>query len=171
MRNVTLTLIMIAAALTLAPAQSATTWEGYLADQMCGTNWKGEKGEARAKKHTKACGLDESCAASGYGLYTGGTFVKFTEASSPKAKVYLEKTTAKDNIFVKVTGVMDGEKISVTSIETIGVKNTKKSGAVKPSTGTHGGALTTGSCDCCQASGTKTQHGTKDHTCDGACQK
>lgn len=171
MRSFIITLIMIAVALTLAPAQSATTWEGYLADQMCGANWKGDKGEARAKKHTKACGLDESCAASGYGLYTGDTFVKFTEASSPKAKVYLEKTTAKDNIFVKVKGILDGDKIAVTSIESAAAKNAKKSGSVKTPAGTHGGASTTGSCDCCQESGTKAKHGTKSHTCDGACQK
>lgn len=110
--------MLLAVAAISAPAQSTKTWEGYLADQMCGSNWKGAKGEERAKKHSRACGLEESCAASGYGVFTGGAFVKFTEASSPKAKSYLEKITAKNNIRVRVTGTLEGDKISVATIET-----------------------------------------------------
>lgn len=132
MRIITAVLIMLAAAVMSAPAQSAKTWEGYLADQMCGSNWMGAKGEERAKKHSRACGLDESCAASGYGVFTGGAFVKFTEASSPKAKSYLEKITAKNNIRVRVTGTLEGDKISVATIETAGQKSEAKPAPSKP---------------------------------------
>jgi hypothetical protein len=118
MRIVFAVVVLSAIALMSMPAQSKKSWEGYLADQMCGSNWKGAKGEERAKKHSRACGLEESCAASGYGVFTNGAFVKFTESSSPKAKAYLEKITAKNNIRVRVTGKLEGDKISVSSIET-----------------------------------------------------
>ncbi|MCU0453114.1 MAG: hypothetical protein MUE68_05615 [Bacteroidetes bacterium] len=169
MRSVLITLFLLVAATAAAPAQTKT-WEGYLADQMCGSNWKGAKGEERAAKHSRACGLEESCAASGYGVFSGGTFVKFTEASSPKAKVYLEMTAAKNNIYVKVLGVLEGDKISVTSIEAAKPKAVKKGAASKEPSGSHGGA-SSNSCDCCGDGGKTAKHGAKGHTCDGDCQK
>lgn len=132
MRTLNAVLIILVAAVLSAPAQTTKTWEGYLADQMCGTNWKGSKGEERAKKHSRACGLDESCAASGYGVFTGGVFVKFTEASSPKAQAYLEKITAKNNIRVRVTGSLEGDKIAVATIETANQKPDATPATTKP---------------------------------------
>lgn len=132
MRALNGVLIMLVAAAMSASAQTTKTWEGYLADQMCGTNWKGAKGEERAKKHSRACGLEESCAASGYGIFTDGVFVKFTDASSPKAKSYLERITAKNNIRVRVTGTLEGDKISVSSIETAESRSGSKPVPSKP---------------------------------------
>lgn len=120
MRTILASLLLMAAVVPTTLAQTTKTWEGYLADQMCGSNWKGAKGEERARKHSRACGLEESCAASGYGIFTGGVFVKLTDASAPKAKSYLEKITAKNNIRVRIVGTLNGEKIDVTSIETAG---------------------------------------------------
>jgi hypothetical protein len=132
MRTLNAILIMLAAAIISTPAQTTKTWEGYLADQMCGSNWKGTKGEERAKKHSRACGLEESCAASGYGVFTNGVFVKFTDASSPKAKAYLESITAKNDIRVRVTGTLESDKISVVSIETATPRSGSKPARSKP---------------------------------------
>jgi hypothetical protein len=102
MKRIFVALFAIAAFCVSSIAQPSTAWEGYLADKMCGSKWAGEKGEQRAMKHTKACGLEEGCRASGYGLFTGGKFVKFTDASDARAAAYLEKTAQEDNIYVKV---------------------------------------------------------------------
>ena len=85
MKRIFVALCAVAALAVSSVAQKSMAWEGYLADKMCGSKWTGEKGEQRAIKHTKACALEEGCRASGYGLVTGGKYVKFTDASDAKA--------------------------------------------------------------------------------------
>ncbi|OGU31921.1 MAG: hypothetical protein A2X67_10525 [Ignavibacteria bacterium GWA2_55_11] len=98
-------------------AMESASWEGYLADAKCGSKMAGDKGEAKAKRHTVDCALMDDCKASGYGLVTGGKYVKFTKDADTKAVAFLEKAEMESDIYVKVTGKMEGEQLVVTSIE------------------------------------------------------
>jgi len=117
MRTSTL-FFLILLATTVSPGQQEhLTWEGYLADQMCAFRWRGALAETYAKRHLRSCNFDEECMASGYGILVNGTFVKLTETSNPKAIAYLESTQERNNIYVKVTGVLVEGKIEVDSIQ------------------------------------------------------
>ena len=100
-------------------APATHTMTGYLVDRNCGQNMAKqgpEKAMAKAKKHTRECGLMEDCAASGYGLVSAGTFYPFDAAGNTKAHAYLEATKKEQDIAVAVTGTMDGGMMVVTSI-------------------------------------------------------
>jgi len=176
MKRIFIGMIAVVALSVSGIAQKAAAWEGYLADKMCGSKWTGVKGEQRAEKHTKECALEEGCRSSGYGLVTGGKYVKFTDASDAKAVEYLEKTAPESNIYVKVTGTMDGDKLAVTSIEKAEkapAKATKKGSMEKKMKGMKGGD-TSGGCDCCddgKEGKHAAKHGEKDHSCGTDCMK
>jgi len=56
----------------------AVALRGYVLDAGCGAALAGKPGgAARAARHTKACALDEECAAAGYGILAEGKWVKF----------------------------------------------------------------------------------------------
>jgi hypothetical protein len=93
---------------------------GYLVDQSCGKRMVMDdikKSDAKAAKHTKECALEETCAASGYGIVTGGKFYPFDNAGNKKAANYLNATKKENNMKVEVAGMMDGDKIQVESIK------------------------------------------------------
>jgi hypothetical protein len=93
---------------------------GYLVDQSCGKRMVMDdvkKSDAKAAKHTKDCALEETCAASGYGLVTGGKFYTFDDTGNKKAAQYLNATKKEDNLMVEVAGMMDGDKMKVESIK------------------------------------------------------
>jgi hypothetical protein len=93
---------------------------GYLVDQMCGKRMVMDdikKSNAKAKRHTKECALDEGCSANGYGLVTGGKFYKFDAAGDVQAKEFLKNSSKEDNIKVEVIGTFDGETLNVQSIK------------------------------------------------------
>ncbi|MEK6651209.1 MAG: hypothetical protein AABY75_09540 [Bacteroidota bacterium] len=174
MKRIFVALFAVAALAVSSVAQKSMAWEGYLADKMCGSKWTGEKGEQRAIKHTKACALEEGCRASGYGLVTGGKYVKFTDDSEAKDADYLEKTTQESNIYVKVTGALEGDKIVVASIEKAekaAGKSSTKEKMEKKGKGMMGS--NEGGCSCdCKESKQAMKHGekgTKDHECTGDC--
>lgn len=169
MKRIIIGLFVVAAVAVSGMAQKAITWEGYLADKMCGSKMTGEKGAARAEKHTKDCALEDGCKASGYGLVTGGAYVKFTDASDAKAVEFLETKAPESNIYVKVTGTLDGEKIAVTSIEKA-TKGGKKAKMDKKAKGMHGGSGEAG-CECCSDGDKAAKHGSKDHSCGEDCMK
>ncbi len=168
MKRIFIGLFVVAALTVSGLAQKTATWEGYLADKMCGSKMTGEKGAEKATKHTKDCALEDGCKASGYGLVTGGKYVKFTDASDAKAIEYLETKAPESNIYVKVSGTMDGEKIAVTSIEKA-AKGGKKAKMDKAK-GMHGGTGEV-TCDCCKDSDKAAKHGDKDHSCGEDCMK
>jgi hypothetical protein len=102
----------------LKPAK-ALTMSGYLVDAMCGKNMVKagpEKAMIKAKKHTRACGLDEGCAASGYGLVSGGKFYPFDASGNAQAGEYLKNTKKENNIEVTVLGAMSGDVMKVERI-------------------------------------------------------
>jgi hypothetical protein len=103
---------------------------GYLVDQNCGKRMVMDdvkKSDAKAAKHTKDCGLEETCKASGYGIVTGGKFYGFNDAGNKKAFDYLSAIKKEDNIKVEVAGTTEGDKMNVESIKDF-KSSRKKSG-------------------------------------------
>ncbi len=115
-------------------AMGTHTMKGYLVDQMCGKNMPkagAEKAMQKAKRHTRECALEDDCAASGYGLVSGGKFYPFNDAGSKMAADYLKNTKKKSDIEVNVVGTMDGMTINVQAIhdvKTVEMKEAKKKG-------------------------------------------
>src|SRR5882757_2426512 len=101
-------LLLSAAVSLLSIGAFAETWSGTLVDVMC-------KGKDLAG-HTTKCAV--SCAKSGYGLVlSDGKFVKFDEAGNAKALAALKSTSKEKDLKAKVSGAMDGDTITVNSIE------------------------------------------------------
>lgn len=99
--------------------EKANMWHGYVVDAMCakGMTKKGpESAMKSAASHTRECALNEECAASGFGIFTDGKYVKFDEAGDKQALEMLNNTKTEKAIMVMVTGKMEGEKLAVTSI-------------------------------------------------------
>ncbi len=67
--------------------------------------------------HTKECALMEDCVASGYGIWTGGKFVKFDKPGDKKVATFLGSTKKKDHIAITVTGKMDGDMLQLDTIK------------------------------------------------------
>ncbi len=100
-------------------AASSPAWTGYLVDKMCGSRYvKGDATAAAEKgmKHSKACALDEDCAASGFGIIVEGKYVKFDEAGDKIAADYLNKSDKKSNFLVEVSGSKDGDILKVKTL-------------------------------------------------------
>jgi hypothetical protein len=98
---------------------AAPSWTGYLVDKMCGARYvKGDATAAAEKgmKHSKACALDEDCAASGFGIIMDGKYIKFDEAGDKIAADYLNKSDKKSNFLVEVSGSKDGDMLKVKSL-------------------------------------------------------
>jgi hypothetical protein len=98
---------------------SDKSYTGYVVDKMCalGMVKKGPKvAMEKAMKHTKACALEDDCAASGYGLVMDGRFFKFDEKGDKLAAEYLQKTKKKRELLVDVEGTLKGEAINVAAI-------------------------------------------------------
>ncbi len=109
---------LLFSAAALSNAQDSTrTWEGYLADQMCAYRWRGDLADSYAKRHAKSCNFDEDCMASGYGIMVNGTFIKLTPDSKDRAVEYLESTPKRNDIYVRVTGMLEGKEIRAERIE------------------------------------------------------
>ena len=90
------------------------TLTGHLVDQMCG----GEvKDAAKAAEHSKECALMDHCAASGFGIFANGKYVKFDAEGSKKAKALVEKTKKEKNIAIVAEGTLDGDTLTVASLK------------------------------------------------------
>lgn len=100
-------------------ASASTTVSGYLVDKNCGVQIaKKEKQKAMemAKKHSVACGLDEACMASGYGVIVEGKLIELDDKGNAMAADYLRRLTKKNDVFVAVTGTLEGNMLRVTKI-------------------------------------------------------
>jgi hypothetical protein len=91
-----------------AAGQDQVTVKGFILDAMCGDVLAKKKKDVmlKASKHTRMCGLAEACAASGYGIFTEGRWVKFDTKGNTIAKAALEKSTKEKNLLFTVTGQM-----------------------------------------------------------------
>ncbi len=101
---------------------SSHTMKGYLVDKMCATGIvkkSPDEAMAKAAKHTRECALEESCAASGYGIVSDGNYIKFDKAGDKKANEFLIKSKTVNNIYVEVSGTDEGNTITVASIKEI----------------------------------------------------
>ena len=91
---------------------------GYLVDAMCAKNMAGkETTMKKAMAHSRKCALEESCAETGYGVFSDGKWFKFDDAGDKQAKALLEKTTTEKGIEIEVSGKMSGEKLAVAALK------------------------------------------------------
>ena len=91
---------------------------GYLVDAMCAKNMAGkETTMKKAMAHSRKCALEESCAESGYGVFSDGKWLKFDGEGDKQAKALLEKSTTEKGIEIEVTGKMAGEKLAVMGLK------------------------------------------------------
>lgn len=107
-----------------------TVLYGYVVDAMCakGIARKSETVMKRAASHTRSCGLDEACAASGFGVFSEGKWYKFDEAGDKQALELVRNSKKAKGLSVIVSGKQDGELFAVTTIaehEMDGVGTTK----------------------------------------------
>ena len=100
-------------------------WEGVLIDAACGGKQKSEKD---AIAHPKSCAMKEGCAASGYGIVKGDTFIKFDDKGNEKAKKYL--AVKENGMKVHVTGKLSEDKKTIT-VDEIHAQKDKKDGDKK----------------------------------------
>lgn len=135
MRKIMLLAAFCVSALPLSIAgpqakQSATTTiRGYLVDRMCASMMvkkSAAKADELAAKHTRACGLEESCAASGYGIISGGKLTNLDENGNKLAHALLKRTKKEKDISVEATGSF-GEDV----FRTASLKEAKRDEPVK----------------------------------------
>jgi hypothetical protein len=102
----------------LESAPDAVTVRGYILDAMCGDVLAKKQKDLmqKASKHTRKCGLAEACAASGYGVFTDGRWVKFDAEGNKLAKAALEKSTKERDLLFSVTGQMKDGLLAVATI-------------------------------------------------------
>ena len=94
------------------------TLKGYVVDQMCAKGMA-KKGNPmmKAMGHTKECALEDACAASGFGIFSDGKWVKFDADGDKLAKASIEKSKREKGLYFEVSGKMDGEKLAVSSLK------------------------------------------------------
>lgn len=77
---------------------------------------------ARAARHTKACALEEDCAAAGYGIVSDGKWVKFDARGDALAKAAIAASKRERGHYVEVRGYTRGDRFVVESIKEIAEK-------------------------------------------------
>ena len=111
--------IVLAFVLTAGAQESKpVTLRGYVVDQMCGTKMAAkENAMEKAEGHTKDCALDDRCAASGFGIMSGGKFYKFDEKGSATAKSLIEKSKREKGMFFVAKGTVGEGTMTLTSLK------------------------------------------------------
>ena len=112
--------IVLAFALTAnAGDAKPVTLKGYVVDQMCGGKMAAkENAMEKAEGHTRDCALNDQCAASGYGIMSGGKYYKFDEKGSATAKALVEKSKREKGLFFVAKGkVGDDGTMTLTSLK------------------------------------------------------
>jgi len=100
-----------------AKKSEKTTMHGYVVDAMCAKGMaKKDNPMEAAAKHTKACALEEGCAASGFGLFSDGKWHKFDETGDKAAKELIEGSKTEKGMMIEVTGELKGDVLAVASI-------------------------------------------------------
>jgi len=99
-------------------ATKDTVVHGYVIDAMCAHAMM-KKGNAAEKipNHTRECCLMESCAASGYGVFSEGVWFKFDTRGNIKAKQLLEASKRTDHLKAEVSGALKGTTLTVASLK------------------------------------------------------
>lgn len=120
--------LLLAASTGAAKDTSTVALSGYVVDQMCA---KGMAAKAnvmeKAAAHTRACALEEACAASGYGIFSEGKYYPFDEKGNATAKSLLEKSKRTAGMYFEAAGKLtDGKLIVSTMKEATPVKKTAR---------------------------------------------
>ncbi len=98
-------------------APAVVVLRGYVVDASCGAAMAGKPAAlARAARHTKACALDEACAAAGYGIVANGNWVKFDAKGDSLAKRTISASRRERGHFCEVRGSMKGDRFVVASL-------------------------------------------------------
>jgi hypothetical protein len=71
----------------------------------------------KAEGHSKDCALDDHCAASGYGIFSGGKYYKFDEKGSATAKDLIEKSKREKRLYFEAKGTLDEGTMTLTSLK------------------------------------------------------
>jgi hypothetical protein len=122
MRRTLLLLLLFgfAAALQAQGTAGVVKLRGYVLDAGCGAALAGKPaGMARAARHTKACALDEECAAAGYGIFVDGKWVKFDARGDVLAKAAIRASKRERGHFCEVRGSLQGERLAVVSLKEV----------------------------------------------------
>jgi hypothetical protein len=99
---------------------STVTLKGYVVDAVCGAAWaKRPNGAEKAARHTKACALNEHCAAAGYGMFSEGTWVKFDAKGDQQAKGAIQKSKKERGHYFEVSGTLKSAIFQVASMREI----------------------------------------------------
>ena|SRR5580704_7383582 len=109
-------LAVVVAASAVVRAEQKVKLTGYLVDVMCASGHMKnhpQDADAFAASHTKSCGLEEGCAASGYGIVSGGKWYPFDAKGNEMAKALFEKSKKENHIGATVEGVQNGDQIAV----------------------------------------------------------
>ena len=115
-------LVLSGAAFAADEKKDDKGWNGVLIDVACSGKNKTEKD---AIAHPKSCATKEGCAASGYGIVKGDTFIKFDEKGNEAAKKYL--AVKENGMKVHVTGKLSDDKKTITVDEIHAQKDAKDS--------------------------------------------
>jgi hypothetical protein len=92
-----------------------TTVKGHIVDVMCA---KRRSSPAGAASHSIVCLRATVCQSSGYFIVTDDNrLIKFDEDGNEKARKFLIGVSKEADIKVSVSGIVDGDKMSVTKIE------------------------------------------------------
>jgi hypothetical protein len=81
----------------------------------------------KAAAHTKECALMDDCAASGYGIFSGGKYYKFDTKGSATAKALIEKSKRTKGLYFTAVGKLDEGTLTLASlVESTPPKATEK---------------------------------------------
>ena len=98
-------LVLFAAATTIAQEAKPVVLKGYIVDQMCAARMATKTNVVeKAASHTKDCALEDDCAGSGYGVFSEAKYYKFDEKGSAQAKALIEKSKRAKQLYFEVTG-------------------------------------------------------------------
>jgi hypothetical protein len=103
--------------MVVAQETGSTTLSGYVTDQHCGGTiaTKANMME-KAAGHTRDCALMEDCAASGYGIFSGGKYYKFDTKGSATAKALIEKSKRSKGLYFTAVGKLDDGTLTLASL-------------------------------------------------------
>jgi hypothetical protein len=71
----------------------------------------------KAGGHTKQCALEETCAESGFGIFSEGKYYKFDEKGSAQAKELIENSKREKELAFEASGTLSGDTFTVKSLK------------------------------------------------------
>jgi hypothetical protein len=98
-------------------AAQTKTIDGYLVDVACATDNAKTPTKDFGAIHTKDCMQMEDCAGTGFAVLTpDDKIIKFDSKSNQLARIFLQGSKKDKDFKVSVTGKLQGDKLSVESI-------------------------------------------------------